>query len=105
MSLDPKLVDEVQQFGTGFLGAAVAAILAWFKLRRVAAGDIKQTTADDAASDVIAMLREEVERLSNQNTKLAAIVNELQMQVVELRQENAELRADVKRITHASQAN
>ena len=102
--VDPKTVEEVQQFGAGLFGAAVAAVLAWFKLRRVTAGDSKATAADDAASDVITILRKEVQRLSEQNTKLAEIVNLLQMQVIELQKENSALSADVMRIKNASQA-
>ena len=52
----------------------------------------------DANNGIITLLRAEIDRLSAQNTRLAIMVNDLQMQVIEIRKENHELRDAVCRI-------
>lgn len=98
------IIEEVQQLAPGVFAGGLAAALAWFRMRRVTARDNKGTTADDATAAVISMLRAEVQRLSDQNTKLAEIVNDLQMQVVALHTKNSELQEDIWRIKNVSQA-
>ncbi len=96
-----EMVDEIQKIGAAAVAAVVGGFAVLFKLRRVATNDNKETTSDAATTDVIGMLREEVRRLSQQNSKLSNIVHALQLQMIDLHKENYSLRTDIARIKDA----
>lgn len=98
------VLDQLDKIAAGAVAGAGAVAVAWHKLRRSNAGDNRSTAGDDASTAVISMLRNEVQRLSDQNTRLADIVNKLQLQVFALHRENEGLRHDITRLQDASQA-
>ncbi len=74
----------------GWLTAAAAGIfIGYGKIMRTFRADEKAATADYASSEVIEMLRKEIVALSEQNTKLAKMVNSLQLEIIELRDDHA----------------
>lgn len=101
MAVFSEVAEEVQRLVAAAFGAAATGFIVWFKLRRSASNDVKETTANSATSAVIEMLRAEVTRLSEQNSHLAKMVNALQLQVIELHRENINLRKDVTRLKDA----
>jgi FtsZ-binding cell division protein ZapB len=64
-----------------------------------------ETTASHASGDVIKLLATEIDRLSAQNTKLAEIVNKLQLEIIQLRTENADLAGYMRRHGYGQQDN
>lgn len=62
-------------------------------------GDSRTDHSKSAAQvEVIDQLREELVRMSVQNTKLADCLNTLQLEVINLRGENAELRTTIRHL-------
>jgi acetolactate synthase small subunit len=53
---------------------------------------LKSLVVTGTETDLISRMHNEVTRLSDQNDKLAKMVNELQLEVFQVRRENAELR-------------
>lgn len=101
MSVTATAIEEFQKLSGWIAGGAGAAILAWYRLRRVTANDNKIAQSEDATASVIVLLRAEVERLSAQNKQLAMLVHSLQLQVIRLQQENTCIIDDVTRIKDA----
>ena len=76
----------------GWVAAAAASVvLGYRKIRRMASADKNAETSTDTHTNVMEMLRNEVARLSEQNTKLTIIVSSLQLEIIALRDENAAL--------------
>lgn len=75
-------------------GAAVGAIKFFERFKSTQ----KMATTVDAEIDVIDGLRTELQRLSEQNGKLADSLNDLQNEVVLLRRENAQLHLTVDQL-------
>lgn len=93
---DMSILDSI---GNGIveIGAAVAAGLTtvavgWQKIR-------KTINADGAENRIIELLRSEVNRLGEQNTKLAISLNEMQATVLQLQAEKRELSHQVENLT------
>lgn len=87
----------------GFTIAGLAATVVGFQRWRAAnSADRRDQAASDASGAVIGMLRSEVERLADQNDRLLRLVHQLQNQVVEIRNENAELRNIVERFAYGT---
>lgn len=88
-----------QSVGIAIAGIAgtIAGVKKW---QSVNSGDRKEQAVNDASTSVIGMLRAEVERLADQNDKLLRLVHTLQNQIVEIRQENIELRNIVERFSY-----
>ena len=74
----------------GWLAAAVAGLFVGYgKIVRTFRADEKAATADYASSEVIELLRREIVALSEQNQRLAKMVNSLQLEIIELRDDHA----------------
>lgn len=95
MSLDEITSKVTNEAGSvlGWVAAAAASIWVGFqRLRRVTSADQDKTEQNDANRDIVARMREEVDRLSAQNARLTRVIEELQTEVFHLRDENASLR-------------
>lgn len=92
------MIPEAAEQGGGLLYTLGAAVVAIGLGARYMLTQWKQGAAEsqraDAEIDVIAGLREEVKRLSDQNDKLAKRLNEMQDQSVLLRDEISALRVE-----------
>ena len=77
------------------VGGVVALAAGWRRLLRGWSADRTATVKSDAEADVVALLRAEVERLGEQNGKLAEFANQLQGKVLELQQANLKLQETV----------
>ena len=97
-----KLQTDIAAVGAIITGLAAAFAVGWQKIRRVNAYDKNEAESSNAHIGILDMLRDEINRLSVQNTKLTDIVNKLQIEVIELRQENAELQAAFLRAKNGS---
>ena len=84
--------------GGWLVAGAASVVLVLSKLRATMSQDKNGAAIADANNGIITLLRAEIDRLSAQNTRLAIMVNDLQMQVIEIRKENHELRDAVCRI-------
>lgn len=86
---------ELSDAGQSVLGWIVAAaaslVLGYRKIRRLSSADKNAETSTDTQTSIMEMLRNEVARLSEQNTKLTIIVSSLQLEIIALRDENAAL--------------
>lgn len=72
--------------------ATLSGTLVWAShMRRKLKSDNREATNDEAHTSVVQLLRQEVERLAEQNRKLAFVVEELQTEIIQLRSENARL--------------
>lgn len=79
----------------GILAALIAALM-W--ARRLMTGWAKEGVhieRAEAEKQLLTSLREEILRLAEQNGKLARTVNELQIEVAELRGSNTRLQAEI----------
>ncbi|MBI5270714.1 MAG: hypothetical protein HY856_13665 [Burkholderiales bacterium] len=82
----------------GILGAIVVGVMGWRRMLRTWSADRAATIKTDAEANVVELLRAEVQRLSEQNSKLAAFANELQTEMLELRKSNVELQQTVTKL-------
>lgn len=92
---------EVNTSTAVLMGALGAAVLG---LRRILTGwatGKSEASKAMAEVDIVEQLRSEVARLADQNDKLAKTVNELQLQLIEVRRENADLKALIDRLTNS----
>jgi len=94
----------------GIAGTAALALVGWRRILRAWASDRTATVKSEAEANVIEVLQAQVDRLSEQNTKLAALANELQLKMVELGRQNLELQhtvnslhAELQRFKQAAQ--
>lgn len=88
----------VQLTGLTGIGAIIAGLFARFAWRKFAEeGTAAARTGGEA--DVIQVLRDEVGRLALLNASLSESVGELQQQVISLRTENGELKAEIQTLT------
>jgi len=95
---DPVDPDAIAQVGAA-IAAFVAAAL--FAAKRVikAFGEARSDHAGASAHvEVIDQLRQELVRMAVQNTKLAECLNSLQLEVINLRGENADLHTTVRHL-------
>jgi uncharacterized protein YlxW (UPF0749 family) len=79
-------------------GSFMSAPVFWLYFKRIMLKSAKDTTeikSAEAKTDVIELLRSEVERLSAINSKLSESLNELQQENIKLRQEILDLRSTV----------
>jgi hypothetical protein len=92
--LNPETITQLYtEMGTLAAGALGGLWIAYYRLKKIIASDQRSTQNDAAQINVVGLLREEINRLSEQNVKLARIVNTLQLEVITLRNENSELRS------------
>ncbi len=81
--------------GATGIGGLIMVFFAKFAFRKM----VEEGTATERASgetDIITLLRQEVDRLAGLNDSLQAKVSELQTEIIALRAENAELKAEVQ---------
>jgi FtsZ-binding cell division protein ZapB len=77
------------------LGGGVGVSVLWMLFKKLvlrSAVDSTATTAADAKTDVISLLRSEIRRLGEQNAELAEKLNSMQMENIRLRGEMSGLR-------------
>ena len=97
-------VNDIQEqlaVGVGALVAGLAAAIGVSKVRRSNANDNKEVAVDDAASEVIKLLRAEVERATRINKDLQDTVYSLHIEVAKLRAEVIQLRSEHERQTNS----
>ena len=82
-------------------GSFMSAPVFWLYFKRVmlkSANDTTNIKSAEAKTDVIELLRSEIERLNASNTKLSETLNELQMENIKLRQEILDLRSTINEL-------
>lgn len=72
------------------MGGGAAAMFAKRSMRNI--------SSDGAQIDIVEQLRREVKRLAAQNAKLGHMLNQLQMEMINVRMENGELRMLLKKL-------
>jgi len=77
------------------LGTGGVIALGWQRLRRMWSADGVATAQHEAQTDVVQLMRDELARMAEQNSKLAAFVNNLQLRVAELNDQNSVLQRTV----------
>ena len=76
----------------GWIVAGGASLVAAVTLiRKMISGSNKDAATDSATTDVIELLRSEVQRLSEQNQRFSVLISNLQLEVIALRDENSRL--------------
>lgn len=85
MSWLQSVTKESHEVAIASLGSIVALWVMFKKISRQTADDNKAIARDDATSSIITMMQQEIERLSKQNADLATRVNQLQLEVIQLR--------------------
>jgi hypothetical protein len=65
------------------------------KLLRMSAADKAATARSDGETDVVELLRSEVERLGKQNAALAEFANRLQLELLQLQQTNGRMQRQI----------
>lgn len=90
-----SITEWVKLVGATGIGGLIMAFFARFTFRKFAE---EETAAQRAAgeTDIIEQLRAEVDRLAVINERLSTKVGELQDQLIQLRGENAELKAEIQ---------
>jgi FtsZ-binding cell division protein ZapB len=89
------IAEWVKLGGVTGVGGLVAALFTKFAFRKFA----EEETASQGAkgeSDIIELLRSEVDRLAGMNEQLSKKLAELQTQIINLRSENAELKGEIQ---------
>lgn len=97
------LKTDVSSVTAWIVAAGGGILLGLVKLRSMLSSEKTSTAGSDASGGVIEMLRVEVNRLAEQNTRLATMVNDLQLQVIALRTENSELRTLILKDSNVQQ--
>ena len=90
-----SVAEWVKVVGATGIGGLLVAFFAKFTFRKM----IEEGTAAQRASgetDIIEQLRAEVDRMGKINETLSGKVAELQEQIIKLRTENAELKAEIQ---------
>lgn len=90
-----SIAEWVKLIGATGVGGIIMALFARFAFRKF----IEEGTGIERSAgetDIIARLREEVDRLASLNDALQTKVTELQAEIIALRAENAELKAEIK---------
>ena len=87
------LNNPVAQVLGGIAGAIIMGLMVIQKLR-------KEWTTTGAETNVVQLLREQVELLDNHNKTLSQHLYDMQIQILTLRQENQELTLQVNQLEH-----
>lgn len=94
-----QLANDVRDLAGWAAAGLASSILLYTKTRKTVASDDKATSGDMAITAVIDLLKAEVNRLALQNAALARIVSDLQLEVIAVRDENAELKTALNKLT------
>lgn len=73
----------------GTIFGAQKALKSW-------AGNTRDIEKTKGETDIVQLLRSELERMAKQNDKLATLVNKLQAQVIELTSKNAKMNLQIQ---------
>lgn len=93
-----SIAEWVKLIGATGVGGMIMLVFSRFAFRKfVEEGTGIERSAGE--TDIIARLREEVDRLASLNDALQSKVAELQTEIIALRAENAELKAEVQAMT------
>ena len=90
-----SIAEWIKLIGATGIGGLVMAFFAKFAFRKM----VEEGTATQRAggeTDIIDQLRTEVDRMGKINDTLSGKVAELQEQIIKLRSENAELKAEIQ---------
>lgn len=94
-----SIAEWMKLIGATGIGGLVMAFFAKFAFRKM----VEEGTAAQRAggeTDIIEQLRAEVDRMGKINDTLSGKVAELQEQIIKLRSENAELKAEIQALNH-----
>lgn len=94
-----SIAEWVKLIGATGIGGLIMAFFAKFAFRKM----VEEGTATQRAggeSDIIDQLRTEVDRMGKINDTLSGKVAELQEQIIKLRSENAELKAEIQALNY-----
>lgn len=87
----------------GWVGAGVAGIISVIlgaqRAMKAWAGNARDIEKVNGEADVVSLLRGELGRMATQNDKLAALVNKLQSQLIDLTSKNARLNREIEMLT------
>lgn len=86
-----SILTEISEIAGWVVSALFGIVLGASHTRKRLKSDSKEVARDEAHTDVIQLLREEVRRLAEQNKRLTEVVDELQKDVQDLRNENIRL--------------
>lgn len=79
------------------LAAAVPAIaLAWSKFARSWSADRRAQFTDEAAGEVVVLMRQELERVQRHNKELVAAFEQAQLRIIELAKANQHQQAEIE---------
>lgn len=92
--MEENLVDIVKIGGATSVGGLLFALFAKITMRKIVE-EKTATSSANAQTDVIQLLRAEVDRLAEINETLSNRIADLQNEIIQLRQENAELKNEV----------
>lgn len=94
-----SIAEWMKLIGATGIGGLVMAFFAKFAFRKM----VEEGTATQRAggeTDIIDQLRTEVDRMGKINDTLSGKVAELQEQIIKLRSENAELKAEIQALNY-----
>lgn len=102
---DPQqIVDAINDNTVGVVGGTfaslIALIVAYFKVMKTINQDRKESYSDTATNEVMQRLVAEIDRLTLQNTTLSNLVHSMQLEIIKLREENAEIKLLFVKETH-----
>lgn len=89
-----QIVEWAKLGGATGIGGLLVAFFTKFTFRKFAEEETATNRAE-GETDIIEQLRREVDRLANVNESLSTKLAELQEQIINLRAENAELKAEI----------
>jgi cell division protein FtsB len=95
---DPTTTSTIAQWGAGLVVAIVGLVLTVQKMMRGWSSDKAARVGDDAYTQIVTALRDELERLHKQNTALAEQLNKMQLEMANVVQTNINLQAEVERL-------
>lgn len=94
-----SIAEWIKLIGATGIGGLIMAFFAKFAFRKM----VEEGTATQRAggeTDIIDQLRTEVDRMGKINDTLSGKVAELQEQIIKLRSENAELKAEIQALNY-----
>jgi hypothetical protein len=99
--MTPDQAPQGWQWLAGLVGAIPVIAMAWSKFARNWSADRKAQVSDDAAGDVVEMMREELKRVQSHNAALVAAFEEAQLRIIELANVNQRQAAEIESLKSA----
>lgn len=94
---DSNILEYIKLSGATGVGALIVGLFTKFTFRKFAEEETATNSAE-GKTDIIELLRQEVDRLAAVNESLSTKLAELQNQIITLRMENAELKAEIQQL-------